>query len=120
MIIRKLLLFAALFVIAGVTVAQAQTGAPAVDPMVKAAIQAAAATVLGYVWQWARAQHSIHNAVSWVGFAVAAAVLYVWQDFSIAEADWRATGLGIYTFILSARGVASTSSEIKVAPPTKP
>jgi len=77
--------------------------------------------VLGYVWQWLRAIKNIPNWASWAVAAVASAGVYVFVTKGFGEAwqaDWRAAVAGMLSFILAARGTASTSSETGIAKPT--
>lgn len=77
--------------------------------------------VLGYVTQWLRGLKNVPNWISWVGLGIASVAVYVWitpsfdADF---KADWRAVVAGGVSFLLAARGGASTSSDTKAAPKT--
>lgn len=86
------------------------------DDATRMALQAAAATLLGFLWQWMRGPKSVPDWLSWLGFGLAAAALYVWQAPTVSQQDWRVTGLGLYVFVMAARGSASTAGDIKIAP----
>lgn len=76
---------------------------------------------LGYAWQLTRAPKKIPNWMSWMLFGIAAAAIYVWITPSFGGTfhdNWRLALAGMASFLLGARGAASTSSDAKVAPKT--
>ena len=76
---------------------------------------------LGYVWQWVRAPKNVPNWVSWGAFAGVSVLLWVWMTDDAGKqlaTSWRAAVCQIVSFILAARGAASSSSELKIAPMT--
>lgn len=87
------------------------------DPVNQEAIKASAFTLLGYVWQWARAHKAIPDWLSWVAVGSACVAAYVWATPGWQYADWRGTLLSLYGFVLAARGAASTSKDVLLAPP---
>ena len=86
-----------------------------------AAIMAAGAVILGYVWQWARGPQKIPN---WLTYALAVIVsggVYAWATPDIVHqftTDWRYAVLGLWTFFTSSRGFAAMSKDGKAAPQT--
>lgn len=77
--------------------------------------------VLGYVWQWVRSFARVPNWVSWPVMGLSAIAVYVWITPTVVtdwQANWRFAVAGCVSFILAARGAASTTSEAKAAPQT--
>jgi hypothetical protein len=77
--------------------------------------------LLGYSWQWLRALKNVPNWASWALMGVVAAGVYVFitRDFALQfHTSWRDALAGLATFILGARGAASTSSDTGAAKPT--
>ena len=76
---------------------------------------------VGLVWQWARGPKRFPNWASWVVFGLAAVGGYVWATpdaLGAFRADWRTALFALASFVLAARGAASSSSEARIAPKT--
>ena len=84
-------------------------------------IQIVAASLLGWVLQWARAKKNVPQWMSYAGLVLAALALYVWMtpEFLAAlQANWRSTVGGFIMFAMAGRGAASASRDTKLAPKT--
>ena len=82
------------------------------------AIKAAAIIVLGFVWQHTRANDKFPNALGWGVFAVACVGAWLWSTPGWYAGDWRATLLGLYMFVMAARGQAAGWKDARLAPPS--
>ena len=88
------------------------------DPVALEAIKLAAMTVLGYVWQLTRANPKFPNWAGWVMFGTACIGGWLWSTPAWDAGDWRVTVLGLYTFVLAARGAAAGLKDARLAPPS--
>jgi len=86
------------------------------DPIGLEAIKTAAFTILGVLFQAARAQKSVPNAVAWLGLGVACIGAYIWATPAWMAMDWRVSLLALYGFVMAARGAASTSKDVGAMP----
>jgi hypothetical protein len=80
-----------------------------------------AQAIMGYVWQWTRGLKKVPNWVSWTIFGLSAMLLYVFATPGFEETfakSWRTALAGMISFLLAARGAASSSSDATVAPKT--
>lgn len=91
------------------------------SPISSAELMLVAQGVLGYIWQWTRAPKKIPNGVSYAIFGVAAAVAYVYATPTFGDTfqgNWRTAIAGLVSFVMSARGFASGSSDAGLAAKT--
>ena len=83
------------------------------------ALKVAAMTILGVIWQRWRLNPSWPNWVAWIVIPASSVAAWLFATPGWNMGDWRLSILSLYTFIMAARGTASTTADFGVLPRSK-